>query len=337
MAGAVTNTTSTETIASMFPVEFYTRQLLEWMKGNLVYAQHGQKKSMPAHNGKVAQFRRYTPYGANTTPLSEGVVPDGLALTQTDVNATVAQYGDFIRITDWVDLTALDPVMSDSVDLLAEAAKETIDALCIAELKNASNVIFAASSGTPASAASDITPAYKLTTLEIRKAVRQLKKNKAKPFMRNGKPYYYCYVCPDTVFDLQADSKWEAVATYQQAEKIETGEIGKLYGVVFLDATNPVVWAGAGDTKTAAGEGGDPPAVKYDVYGTPVFGQNAYGTVSIDGTDGNAEIIIKGFEDGGTSQPLNQIATIGYKIQAFCCKILDQSGLVMIKHGVSDN
>lgn len=314
-----TNLTSTAGIASLMPAEWYHRKLLEVMKGILIYDNFAQKRSMPAHNGKTVQFRKWTPWGANITPLTEGEVPNGLELAQTDLTATIDQYGDFTTVSDMLDLTALDPVANDAMGLLGMRAAETIDALNIKEMKNASNVVYAST----AAAVTDITAAMKLTSLELRKAVRDLKKRKAKPFMRNGRPFYYAIVTPDSTFDLQSDANWLAVAQYQAGEKIENGEIGKLFGVVIIEASNPVKWAGGGAGTPAA-----------DVYGTPVFGQNFYGNVSIDGKD-NTQIYVKPAGSAGTADPLNQFSTIGYKIMAYCVKILDQSAGVMIKHGVS--
>ena len=74
-----------------------------------------------------------------------------------------------------------------------------------------------------------------LTSAEIKKAVRTLKRNKAKPFIRNGKPYYVAIIDQDSAYDLMNDEQWQKVAEYQSAEKIEEGEIGKLFGVVFIE------------------------------------------------------------------------------------------------------
>ena len=53
--------------------------------------------------------------------------------------------------------------------------------------------------------------------------------------MRNGKPYYVAIIDQDSAYDLMGDEQWQRVAEYQAAEKIEEGEIGKLFGVVFIE------------------------------------------------------------------------------------------------------
>lgn len=316
--------TTTTSIASMFPVEYYDRKLLKVLKDLLVYANFGQKRSIPENGGLVIQMRKYTKFDANTTALTEGVLPDSLTMTQTDINATVAEYGDYIAISSKATMSALDPIVNDAVELLGDRAAKSIDALIRNELKNATNIIFTAASGTRATAVTDLTDAHVLTTDEIRMAVRALKAKGATPFYRNGRPYYYAVVDPYTAYDLQADTKWVNVGTYQQGERIETGEIGKLFGVVFIETNQSIMWAGAGATKS----GSD----KYNVYGTPVFGPDAYGLIDI---TGNGGIKVYMEEGGGVGDPLHQKKTVGYKIPAFVAKLLDNDRIVMIKHGVT--
>ena len=311
--------TTTDTIASTFPVEYYSRKLLKTLKSRLVYANFGQKRSIPANNGSTIQFRKYSGWDGNTTPLTEGVIPDSLTMTQTDITATVKEYGDWVSLSSKATLTALDPILNDAVELLGARAEKSIDMIIRDELKNATNVIFAEKAGTPAASASAITPEHILTTKEIRKAVRFLKKRNADPFYRNGKPYYYCIVDPSAEFDLQSDPKWEAVATYQQAEKFENGELGRMYGVVFIASSEAIKWTGAG-------------ASSADVYGSIVFGPDAYGQIDIEG-NGAIEVYVE--SGGGVSDPLHQKKTVGYKIPAFCAKLLDNDRIVMIKYGVS--
>ena len=71
------------------------------------------------------------------------------------------------------------------------------------------NVLYAAGSSRSSVGATNV-----LTSELLRKAVRTLKKKRAQPFIRNGKPYFYCIVNPDTTYDLQADDKWEKKALY---------------------------------------------------------------------------------------------------------------------------
>ena len=83
---------------------------------------------------------------------------------------------------------------------------------------------------------------------DIRKAVRTLKKNKARPFVTamDGsarKPHFICICSPDATYDLQNDALWQDVSKYSNAEQIYSGEIGRLFGVVFVEATEAKVYS----------------------------------------------------------------------------------------------
>ena len=215
---------------------FYDRTLLEWAKAQLVYAQFGQKRPIPRNNGKTVEFRRYTLFtpDAVTQKLTEGVTPSSQALGQTKVEATIDQYGAYVEISDLLDLTAYDPVIDDSAELLGEqlgivADNVTRDAM----IADASDQF----AGGAANAGSIAATSY-LTVDEVRKAVRTLKNNKARRFSGSGvSGHYVCIVDPYATYDLQSDSLWQDVSKYSNAEQIYAGEIGRLFGVRFVETT----------------------------------------------------------------------------------------------------
>ena len=109
------NLTTSGAIAATAAKQFYDRRLLENMKPLLVHNQFAQKRPMPAHNGKTVEFRRWTPFGPLTQPLSEGEPPEGQTLDMSSLTVTVRQYGGFVTISDLLDLTAIDNVKNDAV------------------------------------------------------------------------------------------------------------------------------------------------------------------------------------------------------------------------------
>ena len=312
-----TNLTSTSGLSDSMQT-YYDKKLLLTAKPNLVHQMYGQKVVLPKNSGKSIQFRKWTPFEALTTPLVEGTVPNGQSLAMTSVTAEINQYGGYVAVSDLLDMTALDPVINDSVELMGDQGGLSIDTLVREELSKVANVQYA--NGKTKRAELDAT--CKLTVDEVRKAVRTLKKNKAPQFVRGGKGHYIAIVSPETTYDLQSDTLWQDVSKYSAAEQIFQGEIGKLFGVVFVETSEAKVFTGE------EGAGGKP------VASTLVFGKNAYGVVDLEAE--NLRSIIKPKGSAGTSDPLDQISTIGWKVSGFAAKVLQPLWIVRIEHMFSE-
>ena len=283
---------------------FYDRTLLKRLVGSLHFAKYGQKRNISKHNGTTVDMRRFNSLAPVTTPLTEGVTPEGKEFTVTNVQATVEQYGDYVVISDVLDMAGLDPVITEMAEVLGEQAAETIDNVIKEEIFAGTTVQYAGG----VSGRASVTAV--LTSDEIMKAVRTLRANKAKP-VADG--YYIGFIDPHCAYDLMKDPLWQDVSKYSNKENIEKGEIGKLHGVRFIDNTNEFV---AGD-----------------VHGTLIIGQDAYGIVDIEGSR-KPRIIIKNAKDGGTADALEQRNTVGWKA-FFAAKRLQELAMVRIESKVT--
>ncbi|MDO4572832.1 MAG: N4-gp56 family major capsid protein, partial [Clostridia bacterium] len=241
------NTTLNTLTNAAFNKEYYDRELLETAKTKLVHATFGQKRGIPRNAGKRVEFRRYelfTPDKA-ALELEEGVTPDGQSLSQSHVEAEVKQYGAYVEVSDLLDLTAYDEVLRDSADLLGEQLGTVVEWVTRDEICAGQNVQYA--NGKTNRLA--LTAEDRLTVTEIRKAVRTLKKAKARMFNTGAdgaskrKPHFICICSPDATYDLQSDQLWQDVSKYSDAEQIYSGEIGRLFGVVFVESTEAKVFS----------------------------------------------------------------------------------------------
>ena len=240
------NTTVSTSSNTYFNKTFYDRKLLDTAKTRFVHANFGQKRSIPRNNGKRVEFRKYdlfTP-DADVLTLVEGVTPTGQNLSQSKVEAEVKQYGAYVEISDLLEMTSYDPVIADSAELLGEQLGTVIEWVTRDAMCQTTNVQYAGD----AAGRTSLTASNKLTVAEVRKAVRTLKKNKARPFVTgmNGsgrKPHFICICSPDSTYDLQNDSLWQDVSKYSNAEQIYSGEIGRLFGVVFVEATEAKIYS----------------------------------------------------------------------------------------------
>lgn len=297
---------------------YYDRNMLEHAKTQFVFANYAQKRSIPKNNGKTVQFRRWTLFTADpeTQTLTEGTTPTAQNLAMSAITATVKQYGAYVEVSDLLDLTAVDNIIHDSSELLGEQLGNVLDMIVRDAMSATTNIQYADGKTTD----NDITATQKLTVEEIRKAVRTLKKNKARKFTRKGgKPHYICIVDPDAVYDLQSDSLWQDVSKYSNAEQIYDGELGKMFGVVFIETTNAKIVNNGSS---------------YGVHQSFVFGSDSYGVVDVT-SQGAIKAIIKPHGSSGTADPLDQRATVGAKVTAFAACVLNSDWLVSIHHGVT--
>ena len=309
------NTTNTLTATMQ---TYNDRKTLEIAKTKFVYAQFGQKKPLPRNSGKTISWRRYNLFTNTTTQaLTEGVVPTEQNLSQTTVNATVSQYGAYVKISDLLDMTALDSVVRDSSVLLGEQLGTVVDWVTRDAMLATTSVQYAGG----AANANAITKSSVMTVAEIRKAVRTLKKNKARPFNGGRGDHFICIVSPDVAYDLQSDTDWKAVRQYQDKEAIYSGELGRMFGVVFVESTEAYSAANTAETPVT-------------IHHSLIFGADAYGIVDIEGS-GGIKTYVKPAGSAGTSDPLNQISTVGAKVMAYAAKVLNPAWIIDIQTAAS--
>lgn len=272
---------------------FYDRQLLTRTVPKLLHATFGQKKSIPAHGGRIIEFRKFAGLAVATTPLTEGALFTNLKdLTVTSTTATVAQYGDAIGFSDIVSTTTIDPLLKESTDILAEQAAETIDELVRDTVIAGTTVFYAGARVSRVTlAAGDI-----ITVADVVNIAMQMELNRA----RKIDGYWQAITHPRVMFDLQRSAEWRDAQNYHQSGRPFDGSIGTLYGVKFWTTDKAKVYADAG-------VGG-----VVDVYTMLVFGQEAFGVVDLSGH--NLQTIFKPLGSAGTADPLNQQSSMGWKV-----------------------
>ena len=69
---------------------YYADYLIDNAEPSLVHDRFAQKHKIPVGGGKTVEFRKYDPLPKLTTPISEGVTPDGQNLSMETVSATVS-------------------------------------------------------------------------------------------------------------------------------------------------------------------------------------------------------------------------------------------------------
>jgi N4-gp56 family major capsid protein len=235
----------------------------------------------------------------------------------TAITATVAQYGDYIKMTDIVKLTTIDNTLVEAVTMLGDQAGRTLDTITRDAVAAGTNVIYAGGR----LSRSTLTTSDTLTVQLIKKAATQLKRHNTPKI--NGS--YVGIIHPDVAYDLMSDPKFEAWHQYAKPEELYDGEIGRIAGVRFVESTEAKIWNdNTCPVLTAASEG--VAATYYSVFSTLIVGANAYATTDVEG--GGLQTIIKGLGEG--DDPLNQRCTAGWKAIK-TAKILNNSFMVRIE------
>ena len=302
---------------------FYDRRMLNAARPLLVHVKWGQVRDIPRNNSTVIKFRRYGLLTANTTALTEGVTPSGTALSVTDISATVAQYGDFVTLTDVLQFSTLDPLLSETAKLLGQQAGNSLDQIARDVLIAGSTIQYASTS----SSTNTVTSSMTLTRDEIREAVRTLQGNDAKKITEMINPKdafdsspinaaYIGIISHNTLYDLKDETGFIPVEKYASQANVMEGEVGAMDDVRFVMSTNASTTTGSLTT----------------VHRTLILAQDYYGISRISGEA--MTNIVKPIGSAGTADPLNQRATSGWKA-TFVCKRLNENFAVRIEHGVS--
>ena len=293
--------TTTQTYGNLTAEQktFYDRTLLSRLLPNLTFLKYGQKRPMPKNEGDTVNFRRFNSLNVPAESLTEGVTPDGTTLSITAVTATVAQEGNWVRLSDKISMVGIDPVLTESAALMGENAAKTLETRCAAVIFAGTNQQFA---GGAASAAA-IAAGKVINSEEIKKAVRTLRNNNAEP-VEGG--YYIGFCDPSVAYDLQNDALWQDISKYNGAENIMKGEIGRIHGVRFILTTMC-------PTDASTNTNGK-------LHKTLIVGKDAYGVVDVNGSS-KPEIIIKPTGSAGTEDPLNQRASVGWKAMAVTVRL----------------
>lgn len=288
---------------------FYEKRLIDQAEPALVHDQFGDPYPIPANGGKNIEFRKYDSLPKATTPLTEGVTPDGQTMNVSTVTAEVRQYGGWVPITDTLQLTAIDNNIVQATKIIASQAGRTLDTIVRDVLAGGTNVIYAPKIGeggaeTPVTSRATLDATYQLTSDLIARAATQLKAMNADPIGTS----FVGIIHPYVAYELRRDPDWIDVHKYAQPDEIYNGEIGTLHGVRFVETSEAKIWKGTGCPAGLA------------VFSTLILGAHAYGSTEIEG--GGLEHIVK--QLGYGDDPLNQRASVGWKAHKTAERLVEQ-------------
>ena len=325
----------TTTAVVSYPVQtFYDRALLMRALPELVHDMVAQRRSIKRRSGDTMKFRRYTALALATVPLVEGHPPSGKQLAFTDITTTLKQYGDFIPLSDFIQLTIQDDILRETNKLLGEQSGQTLDAILRDVAAAGTTVQYAAA---VAGRVNLLGVAHKITTIELDKAIRTLTNQNAKKYNRMIgagskeatfpiRDSYWAITHPNVIFTLETLSGYKSVEEYASTGPMVKGEVGAYKNLRFVTSTQAKSFLGgggsvSGDVQSTGGVA--------DVYTVLCFGREAIATVPIDG--GNIQNIIQPLGNAGSADPLKQRATSGWKVPGRSQIILNDNFMLRIE------
>ena len=280
-ADAQTNTTGTMSVEMK---TFYEKRLIDQAEPRLVHDQFADYYPVPQNGGKTIEFRKYDSLPKASTPLTEGVTPNGQALNVTSITSDLHQYGGWTPLTDVLQMTAIDNNVVQATRVLASQAGRTMDSITRDVLAGGTNVIYAP----------------KL----FFQAAAQLGAMNADPIGDS----YVAIIHPYAAYDLKTCKEFMEVHKYADPDTMFRGEIGKLGNIRFIETSEAKIWK---DDTCPAG---------LAVFGTLVLGAHAYGVTELEG--GGLEHIVK--QLGYGDDPLNQRASVGWKGMRAAERLVEQ-------------
>jgi len=307
---------------------YAAKEMLKHAEPVLVLQKFGQTKPHPRNKTKTVKFRRPIPFDAQTTPLVEGVKPDPVQMRYEDVEATLAQYGMVIEITDVIADTHEDMVQNDAIMLSGESAGATTEQITYGVVKAGTSVF--RTNGTVRTSIN--TP---ITTAKQRAVTRYMKAQKGKKFTRilSGSPNYatkpveasYPAVThTDMENDIREMAGFVPVSEYGRQAPISDHEIGAVEDCRYVNSPDLAAFADAGGTFDGSGtEMVTTTGTSADVYPILYFAMDCFGCVPLKGKEAVTPSVINP-STKDKSDPLGQVGYVGWKTY-YACLILNQS------------
>ena len=313
---------------------YYARKLLSHALPVIILDRWGMSKELPRNMTKVMQWRRSLPIPPALTPLVEGTTPTGGNFGYTTVSLQIQQYGDYQTITDVVQDTSKDQVLSDMAQRQGEAIGTTMERLTWDVVRAGTSVTYSGG----ATARTGLTNTHTIKVATLRTVNTELSRNKAAKHnsMISGSASYATFAIEPTwvavghtdlkpdLRDLKSSNNSYVFFTtperYGKRMVTSPHEAGSFEDFRFILSPDLPERVGAGTTMNAAVRNN---GSNNNVYEILCIGRESYGCIALRGRNSVKPMVLNaGVPRGG--DPLGQRGTIGWKTY-FACKRFNES------------
>lgn len=245
----------------------YDRMAYFALRSELLFDQaadvQASNQTMP---GSSVIFTIFNELAVASTPLTETVDVDPVAMGDTNVTVTLTEYGNTINTTAKLRGTAFLDVDAAAANLIGYNAGNSMDTVVREVLAAGSNVVYGGGGASLPSSRTTIATEDIIAANDVRKVTAALRGANVSPW--SG--YYIGFIHPDVSYDLRRETgnaSWNAPHVNMDTANIYTGEIGTFESVRFIETPRTKVRANASDGAGAAGN--------IDVYDTYIMGRQA--------------------------------------------------------------
>ena len=220
-------------------------------------------QSMP---GSSVKFTIFNDLSAATSTLTEDTDVTPVVMSDSQVEVTLAEYGNAVNTTAKLRGTSFLDVDSAAANIVGYNAGISVDTVISDVLSAGTNVIYGGGGASTPSARVDLAVDDLITANDIRKTVAALRKANAVSF--NG--MYMGYIHPDVSYDLRRETgvaSWRDPHVYVDTAMIYNGEVGAFEGVRFIETPRAKIFEDAFNGAGATGTG--------DAYATHICGRQA--------------------------------------------------------------
>lgn len=237
-------------------LDVYSKELLFHAQPVLRFAQFAVKKQdLTVTPGLTVKMLTYNNLELGKK-LEEGTAIETQALSTSQVQIPVYEYGNAIAVTELLLQASFDDVMNSGAKLLGLDYAKVVDTVIRDEVLKCSQVIY----GGGKTSDELLTADDVFDSEAIKNAVEVLATNNAAKYNND---YYVCFIHPHQARTIRDDSEFMNVTEYG---KQYAGEIGRIHDVIFIETTQV-------KTAQVTPNGGDP----FTKYQAVMFGENAYG------------------------------------------------------------
>ena len=220
--------TQFSTVSTDAPAQYIAKRMYELAERQMVLGRYATRYELPQRMGTTLRAVRVGRLNLPRTTLTEGVPPDAVALSLTNQDVTVQQWGIVVLLTDVAEITTVHPMLTKAIERTSLAMAEMFEREMAETIIAGTNVTFANARTTRAT----ITAGDNISTAEMIGIITTLRRRGAGPIRGS----LYGGVLPP---QLEADMMGEAafrdnVSRGQDLERLDFAKIGNWMGAEWV-------------------------------------------------------------------------------------------------------